>query len=63
MTKVELEALLQDESAFALESHFNFLADTTEPEFAAKGRRRSSTSTWTLSDAAAACRVAKRTML
>lgn len=33
---IELETLLQDGSAFALESHFKFLADTAGSQFAAK---------------------------
>jgi hypothetical protein len=33
---IELEILLQDGSAFALESHFKFLADTAGSQFAAK---------------------------
>lgn len=33
---IELETLLQDGSAFALESHFKFLADTAGAQFAAK---------------------------
>lgn len=33
---IELETLLQDGSAFALESHFKFLADAAGSQFAAK---------------------------